>query len=340
VLGSAVSIFFLLFVPQMLQKVGGYKFLLWSSGLNAILLLLLSTLKTSFQIVPIFIFYFTLNNLIIFALDELLEIFSKNSSTGKIRGLYLTVINSAWVISQTLSGRTLSNFSFSTIYFIGFIIMMIFFFTAFFSLKNLNDPKYDKVLAWQSFKNFFSNKNLARSYKLNFLLQFFYAIMVIYTPIYLYAHLGFDWKEIGIMFTIMLLPFIFIQFPLGEYSDKTGERKMLMFGFLVISIATLSLFFITRHAIWIWALALFTTRVGAAIIEVMNDVYFFKHITRENDEFISIYRNTGPASYILAPLVASIVLLVAPSFNYIFLVLGIFMLYGVYLASTINRNDI
>jgi MFS family permease len=164
--------------------------------------------------------------------------------------------------------------------------------------------------------------------------------MVIYTPIYLYAHLGFDWKEIGIMFTIMLLPFIFIQFPLGEYSDKTGERKMLMFGFLVISIATLSLFFITRHAIWIWALALFTTRVGAAIIEVMNDVYFFKHITRENDEFISIYRNTGPASYILAPLVASIVLLVAPSFNYIFLVLGIFMLYGVYLASTINRNDI
>ena len=340
ILSSATSIFFLLLVPGILRKSGGYKFLLWTSGLNVILLLLLATLENAYQIIPIFVFYFTLNTLIVFALDELLEIFSKNSRTGRVRGLYLTVLNLAWVISQTMSGRTLSNFSFSTVYMVGFAIMAVFFITAFFSLKNLNDPRYDKVLAWQSFKNFFSDKNLARSYKLNFLLQFFYALMVIYTPMYLYAHLGFDWKEIGTIFTVMLLPFVLIQFPLGKYSDKIGERKMLMFGFFVAAAATLSLFFITRHEVWIWAVALFITRVGAATIEVMSDVYFFKHIARENDEFISIYRNTGPVSYIVAPLVASIVLLFAPSFNYIFLIIGALMLYGVYLASTIRKSDI
>lgn len=340
ILGSLTSLLVLFFVPGILLKIGGHKFILWSSFLNAISLLLLSILKSPLGILPIFIFYFTLNNLIVFVLDELVQIFSKNSNMGRVRGLYLTIVNLAWVISQSISGRTLSEFSFSAVYFIAFAIMATFFVIAFLGLRNLNDPKYDKVLAWQSFKNFFANKNLARAYVINFLLQFFYAWMVIYTPIYLYSHLGFDWKEIGFIFMIMLLPFVLIQYPLGKHSDKVGERKMLIFGFTVASLATLSLFFIQRHEVWIWAILLFTTRIGAAIIEVMNDVYFFKHITRENDEFIAIYRNTSPVAYVLAPIVAFTVFSLAPSFKFIFLILGALMLCGVYLSSTIRRNDI
>jgi MFS family permease len=340
VLSSLISILVLFFIPKILQKMGGRKFLIWSAGLNAASLLLLSILKSSGGIIPIFIFYFTLNYVIIFALDELLQIFSKNSGTGHTRGLYLTLCNLAWVIAQVVSGETLSHFSFSSLYFIAFVIMAIFFFSAIWNLKNLNDPKYDKAPVSQSFKNFFANKNLTRAYKINFLLQFFYVWMVIYTPIYLYAHLGFSWREIAIIFSVMLLPFVLIQFPLGKYSDKIGERKMLMFGFAVASIATFFLFFIRKHEIWIWATALFSTRIGAAIIEVMSDVYFFKHIKKENDEFISVYRNTAPMSYVLAPLVAFMAFYFVPSFNFIFLILGALMLYGVYLAGTIEKGDI
>jgi len=302
--------------------------------------MLLSVLQSSFQIIPIFIFYFTLNYLIIFALDELVQIFSKNSNLGRVRGLFLSFINLAWVISQAISMEILSRFSFPIFYLVAFSIMAIFFLVAFVGLKDLADPRYDKILAWQSLKNFFADKNLARAYKMNFLLQFFYVWMVIYTPIYLYAHLGFNWKEISMIFTVMLLPFVLIQFPLGRYSDKVGEKKILLLGFLIASVATLSLFFIKRHEIWIWALALFSTRVGAAIIEVMSDVYFFKHIKKENDEFIAIYRNTAPVSYVLAPLVAFIAFGFTPSFNFIFIILGALMLYGVYVASTIGREDI
>ena len=339
-LGSIASISALFFVPLMLRKMGGYKFLLWSSGLNALSLLFLSVLKTPAQVILIFVFYFTLNNILIFALDEMLEIFSRNSSTGRVRGLYLTVVNLAWVLAQFFSGRTLAEFSFSTIYVIAFIIMSVFFLSTLLSLESLKDPKYDKTFAWQSFKKFFTDRNLARSYKINFLLQFFYAWMVIYTPIYLFAHLGFDWKEIGIIFTVMLLPFVFIQFPLGQYSDKIGERKMLMIGFFIAAIATSALFFIDKHEVWIWAFVLFCTRVGAATIEVMSDVHFFRQIGKENDEFISVYRNAGPTAYVLAPITAFIVFLLTPSFNFIFLILGTLMFYGVYLSSTIKKNDI
>ncbi len=340
VLGSATSILVLFFIPEILRRIGEYKFLLYSSGFSALFLLLLSFFKNPFILIPVFIFYFSINSLLFFALDELLQIFSQNSSVGRMRGLYLTFVNLAWVISQFISGKILSNFSFSFLYFIAFIIMATFFLVTFFTLKDIIDPKYDKVLAWQSFKIFFKNKNLTRAYLMNFLLQFFYVWMVIYTPLYLHAHLGFDWKEIGIIFTVMLLPFVLIQFPLGNYSDKIGERKMLMFGFFVISLSTLSLFFIQIHAVWIWALMLFCTRIGAAIIEVMSDVYFFKHINKENDEYIAVYRNTAPISYVLAPIAAFIFFLIAPSFNFIFLVLGALMMYGMYLAFTIEKSDV
>ena len=339
-LGSLISIVILFFVPEMLRKAGIYKFLLWTSGLNAVSLLVLFTLKNPLGIIPIFIFYFTLNILIVFALDELLQIFSKNSSMGRLRGLYLTTINLAWIISQAISGQILSYSFLSILYFVAFIIMALFFLIVFWGLKNVADPKYDKVLTRQLFRNFFANKNLARAYKINFLLQFFYVWMIIYTPIYLHAHLGFNWQEIAFIFTIMLLPFVLIQFPLGNYSDKIGERKMLMFGFAIASIATLSLFFIKRHEVWIWAIMLFSTRIGAAIIEVMSDVYFFKHIKRENDESIAVYRNTGPVAYVLAPLVAIATFALTPSFNFIFLILGTMLLYGVYLSSTIEKSDI
>ncbi len=85
---------------------------------------------------------------------------------------------------------------------------------------------------------------------------------------------------------------------------------------------------------------LFATRVGAATIEVMSDVYFFKHIRPENDEFVGIYRNASPLAYVLGPLSATIFFIFLPSFNSIYLILGALMLSGVYLASTIKKDDI
>ena len=51
--------------------------------------------------------------------------------------------------------------------------------------------------------------------------------MIIYTPIYLHEHLLLGWDQIGFIFTIMLLPFIILEFPLGniKYIGKSNEPK-------------------------------------------------------------------------------------------------------------------
>ncbi|HEV7424147.1 MAG TPA: MFS transporter [Candidatus Paceibacterota bacterium] len=339
-LASLSSIIALFLASKIFRKTGGYKFLLLVVFLDALTFLSLSFAKSPLAIIITFILGISLNTLIVFSLDELLKIFSEDSSIGKIRGTYLAACHVAFISAQLASGTILGLFSFRSIYFIGFIIMMLFFFISMFTLKRMPDPAYDRMSAIKYIGEFLKNKNLSRAYILNFLLQFFYSWMVIYTPIYLFLHLGFLWKEIGIIFAIMLLPFIIIPFRIGKYADKIGERKILMFGFAIASLATLSLFFIHQHSIWIWAALLFATRIGAASVEVTSDAYFFKHIKSENEEFVGVYRTATPLADFIGPLCALLVLIFIPSFNFIYPILAALMMYGVYLASTISRNDI
>ena len=156
--------------------------------------------------------------------------------------------------------------------------------------------------------------------------------MIIYTPIYLNQYLHFNWEQIGFIFTIMLLPFVFLSFPLGAISDRSGEKKILLIGLLIMSLATLSIPFIKTPSVLIWALALFCTRVGAASAEAMAESYFFKVVSEENSDTISFFRNTSPLSYIIAPLLAIPVLFYIPSFQYLFYVLGAILLFGFFVS--------
>lgn len=340
VLGSICTLIALLIAPSVWRRIGGYKFLLLIALLDALSFLVLALTQSAVWAVIAFTLGFCLNILVVFSLDELLKISSKDSATGRIRGIYLLFSNLAWVLAQIVSGTILGGYSFSAIYMIGFCFMAIFFLICFIRLRKIPDPKYDQKSPARYLRDFFRNKNLSRAYGMNMTLQFFYSWMVIYTPIYLSAHLGFSWSELGIIFAIMLLPFCIVPFPLGRYADKIGERNLLMLSFAIASISTLSLFFISSREIFLWAFILFMTRVGAAGIEVMCDVYFFKHIRSENDEYVGVYRSATPIAYIVGPMAAFVAFLYMPSFNFLYVILGAIMLGGTYIASTIKKGDI
>jgi len=169
-----------------------------------------------------------------------------------------------------------------------------------------------------------------------FFLSFFYAWMTIYTPIYLYRSMGFDWKIIGVIFTIMLTPFVLFELPLGKLADKKlGEKEILNCGIIIISISTMVLSFLTSHAFWIWGLVLFATRVGASAVEIASESYFFKHINAQDSEIISIFRIISPLAYSVAPLMASLALIII-DIRFLFLTLGIFMLLGLKYSLTLK----
>ncbi len=339
-LSSLVSILALVLAPRIWSKIGGYRFLLIIASVSSISLLSLSLTNNKIITPLIFIIGLAMNTLIVFSLDEILKIFSKESAIGKIRGKYLAICSISWVLAQLASWIALGALSFQNIYLISFSIMSLFFLIAFLKLKNIPDPEYDNVNSLKYIRQFFQNTNLARAYIISFLLQFFFCWMVIYTPIYLSSHLFFSWREIGLIFAIMLTPFVFMPLPLGRYGDKFGERKILIWGFCLMALSVISIFFVKNKDILTWIILLFTTRVGASAVETMSDAYFFKHIKKENEEWVGVYRSASPFAYILGPLIASGLFYILPSFNYIYPILGILMLLGMYLSSTISRSDI
>lgn len=328
VIASIITIIGMLEMPKILTRLGNRFTTLLFSLLFLFSLILLALGGEDFIVIPAFILYFVSINFIFASLDIFIEDFSKNSPIGGIRGIYLTFINFAWVISQMISGSIIAKSSFQGIYLLSalFMALVCIIFTLF--LHDFKDPEYKKVPILRTISFFLQNKNYSRIYFISLILKFFYAWMIIYTPIYLHEYIGFDWIQIGVIFSIMLLPFIILEFPLGKLSDGIGEKKMLLVGFLIISLSTLMIPLFTIKSLFLWALILFITRIGAATIEIMSESYFFKSTEEENADILSFFRNTNPLSYIIAPLLAIPVLLLMPSFQYLFYVLGVIMLGG------------
>jgi MFS family permease len=332
IVASLISIVGLSRMPKILSRYGNRLTVLAFTILSFFSLLVLALAKNTPIIIFGIIFYFISTNFIIASLDIFIEDFSKNSNIGRFRGFYLMIINFAWVFAELISGSIIAKSSFQGIYLFSACFMVLTYGVFILFLRNFKDPLYTKVPILKTIKSFAKNKNLSKIYLVNLILKFFFAWMVIYTPIYLYQYIGFNWQQIGFIFTIMLLPFILLDFPLGKLSDKIGERKMLLAGFLITFIFTFVIPFIAVPAVWIWAVVLFGTRVGAATIEIMAESYFFKKVGERNADEISFFRNTYPLSFVIAPAIAIPVLLFVPSFKYLFLVLSAILLAGFFLS--------
>jgi MFS family permease len=159
--------------------------------------------------------------------------------------------------------------------------------------------------------------------------------MVIYVPLYLIEYIHFDWKEIGALFTIMLLPFVLFEIPAGWISDKKlGEQEMMIGGFLIATGAIVAIPFL-HNAFLSWAVVLFISRVGASLVEVTTESYFFKKIGAKDSDLLSIFRMTRSVSYLVTPAIV-VVTFLALSFQYSFLILALITLSGILFASRIR----
>jgi MFS family permease len=126
----------------------------------------------------------------------------------------------------------------------------------------------------------------------------------------------------------MLLPFILIEIPAGKIADRwIGEKELLLAGFIIMALSTMVIPFIGTASFILWTTILFVTRIGASLVEIMTESYFFKHVKGDDANIISFFRMTRPLAYIAGPIAAIIALQFFP-FQYIFLVLGIIMFLG------------
>jgi MFS family permease len=336
--GSAANIILFLTVARSFRAISPHRYLLGAVAAEGVVILGLSFTTIPFLVAAFFIIQQAVVPMILFALDIYLESVNKNENvTGELRGLYLTLGNITLVISPAIVGLILKFYTFREVFLASFLFLFPLIYVCIKHLSKINVVHKPNHLLKESVARIFKTKKLLIA-TMNFLfLQFFYGFMVIYLPIYLNTTIGFSWSTLGLLFSIMLLPFILFEVPAGWLSDKIkSDHAVMALGFGFMAITTSLLAFPVEANFVIWAILLFLTRVGASVTEVTVESFFFKQVGEREAGEISVFRMMRPVGFITAPAVISLSLLFV-SLRSTFFVVGIFTLAGACLSFFLSQ---
>lgn len=269
--------------------------------------------------------------------DIFLESFSMDTATGRIRGLYLTIMNLGLILGPTVAATFLESYGFSYLFLTVLVLYIMLFLVVLLGFRKFNVVTKKKIDFAKVFRVFLISANMRYVYWISLTLEFFYALMNVYTPLYL-LKLGFGWAEIGLIFSFMLVPFVLFQYPAGKLADKRmGEKELIIFALSVLSISVFCIYFVELQSVAIWAILLFVTRIGASLLEVLRDSYFYKQIDGDDVGMITFFRTARPVAYIISSFLA-IPVLYFFSLKEVFILLTVLVVLGFFPALRIQDS--
>lgn len=324
----AISLFTIIgleLVPKILTKIGNKNVGMIFILISTLSVLLLSQTTNSTLSILYFMLFTSSITLLPFVYDIFLEHTTNKEDTGNTRGYFLALTNFAWLCSPYIAGYIIDTYGFRPLFMLSGSILIVALIYMVSKIQFTDVPYVGNSLIIQ-IKDIWNKKDILYIILLALLLQIFYGVMVVFMPVYLHTHIGFDFKTIGVLFTIMLLPFIIFSVPLGKIADKyIGEKELLILGFTIISITTIISGIYTKNSFIFWMSILVGTRIGATIIESMVDTYFFKKIKESEIGLVSLYRSMSPLGYLVGPLIGTFFAYVGKP-EYAFISLGILLL--------------
>lgn len=338
--GAAISILGYLVAPDVIRRIGNYKTAVILILAQMLLFWGLVSVTDPLWLAAIFALQSAAVALIGLAMDIFLEVYTSSTHVGAIRGLYTATLNASWVIGPLLGSMLIgAQNDFRNTYIASFAMLFPLLYLIYRNFPRFADPNYIHLSPWQLVRHVSHNKSWVALFVANFMLQVFYAWMVVYSPLYLSRVMGFSWESIGIIFTVMLVAFPLVQYPLGKIADRRyGEKEIMIAGFAVMAVATVAMSFISSREVAVWAIAFFATRLGAAAAEIMIETYFFKTTSPRDTEALGLFRVTRPLAYFVAPIVAGASMMFAAN-EYSFFTIGLVTLLAVIPAALIKDTN-
>lgn len=339
IIGSLLAVISILLAPFLLRKYGSIYVFLFFVSLEILAVFGMGSISLASLVILFFIVHLSADSILYFCLDVNLEQEIKaEGETGRKRGILLAISNIAWVLSPLALVFLINQNSFSKVYLLSGLALIPLFLIITFFFKNTKRAADKDSNILLTIRSLWRGEDKARIIGVQFILNFFYAWMIIYLPLLLRNEIGFGWDKIGFIFVIMLLPFLLFELPAGIVSDKkTGEREFIIAGFIIMFLATFIIPMLALPVFWIWAAVLFATRTGAALVEVSSESYFFKHVKEEDTGLISIFRMVRPLSFAIAPLFA-LPIIYFSSYSTSFYFLAAFTLLGLFFIPKVDTR--
>jgi MFS family permease len=292
-LGSISALIGSMSVAKYMRRFHTYGFTVGLVIAEIIITIAFGVTQNPFLLGLFFIAHFLLQTLLYVCLNVFIESFSKHAETGSIRGLFLTLLNIGILISPIIGGTILSLASFSMLYIVASCMLIPFIFLIRTYLYHIQEPAYESIDMLQAFRLAWRNRNIRAALIAEFTVQCFYAVMIIYSPIYL-ATLGISLAVyMGIIIPFALIPLVVLPYELGYLADKKyGEKELLIGGLLILALTVFLFVVVTVPNVTIWVLILLASRIGAACVETMAFTYYFKKIGPEDASLTALFSNT------------------------------------------------
>jgi MFS family permease len=334
-LAYAAAVVGFFYSPHVLKRIGNAWYLVLLGAIEATALVILAYGPHGGLLFGALVVHLTAMPLIGLSLDIFFEgSMVHEEGTGTARGFFLTLGNTALVISPLIVG-ILAAQSFSFVYVLSLIILLMFLCATIPALTRYKDPHYQLPTLHGMWSTMTGSLGAVIASQL--VLRIFFAFAAIYMPLLLLAR-GFSWGEIGLILGIALLPFMLFELPLGHIADTfLGEKEVLILGFIILSASTTLLMLAHPASVALYALIFFATRTGAAMVEITTETNFFRNVGVGSTSAITLFRMTNAIGGLIGVALAAIALYFV-DLPLLFAFFGLFVLLGIPFARHITDS--
>lgn len=322
--GSLFALVAFVFLPGIVARYGAQKVLLYLAFAEMFTLMAVAGLPHTPVSAALVILVMSLQPLLYYELDLLLEAtIDGDGATARARTFFLTGGSAGSIVAPLMIATLLSGGeAYTTVFFAAAIVAVLF--VVFFSARQL--PKNAPPTLYHmrdTLVHIFRHRDLAAVTIGHFILYLFYLWAPFYVPAYLHGVLGIPWTTLGWVFSIMLVPYVLVEYPAGWLADRVlGDKWLMLAGFLLAGSALALISTITASTPLALIVAiLIMTRVGAALTESMTEGHFYRRVSQQDIVSISVFRGVWPLANIVAPLIGSLIFSL-DGFHYFFLITG------------------
>lgn len=277
---------------------------------------------------------------IMMLLDMLLEAHSSNGLAGRVRGMYILWGSAGFLLGPIVAGFFADRYGFSSIFFLSMVCYAVMFLLTLLRYLYEKTPTIARDISlWKAGKQLWVKGDVFRVYMISVLLEAFYSVTVITIPLYL-ANLGLTLSQIGLIFTVMLIPFILLPYPAGRIADlRWGEKEILIGAMILIGLVLLVVSQTAVGIVWVWMALLFLSRVGASLMETMRDAYYFKVLDGQDISLVSFFRTSTSAGILLSSMVVFLSLYFGGTFQMIYIFYAVLFFLGVLLVFPMKDTE-
>lgn len=325
--GAVVAVIIFPFLPRLVERYGAQRLALYFAFAMMIMLFAVAAAPKTIVSAILVVLVLSLLPLLYYELDLLLEATGDDENiSGRVRTIFLTGGNIGAFVAPLLIGTLLAHTSQYTYVFfaaaasvVPFIVLL--------SARRLPagiTPKPSHVR--DTLKHLARDRDLMAVTVAHLILYCFYIWAPLYIPVYLHAVLGIPWSTLGWMFSIMLIPYILIEYPAGWVADRIlGDKELMFTGFLIAGSALASVSLLTSASTTLSiVLVLVSTRIGAALIESMTEGHFFRRVGEQDVISVSVFRGVWPLANTIAPLLGTLIFFI-DGYQIFFIITGGFV---------------